>query len=55
MLRTFGVAVTTLEDAVIDGAPAGDIAEAAGRARTLLAEMEALIERLRQQPRGASG
>lgn len=49
LLRTFGVAVTTLEDAVTGGAPATEISEAAARARELLTELEALIARLQQQ------
>lgn len=50
LLRTFGVAVTTLEDAVQGEAPAEEIADAARQARKLLAELTALIERL--APRG---
>lgn len=47
LLKTFGVAVTTLEDAVHNKAPAGEIAQAERQARTLLTEVTALIDRLR--------
>jgi hypothetical protein len=46
LLRTFGVAVTTLEDAVHGKAAAEEIAEAERQARRLLPELIALIERL---------
>jgi hypothetical protein len=46
LLKTFGVAVTTLEDAVHDRAPADEIATAERQARTVLREVMALIERL---------
>ena len=49
LLKTFGVAVTTLEDAVHNQAPAEEIARAEQQARTLLAELTALIDRLRQE------
>lgn len=49
LLRTFGVAVTTLEDAVDSKAPAEEIRKAERQARTLLAEVTALIERLDQR------
>lgn len=52
LLRTFGVAVTTLEDAVTNRAPAATIEEAERRVRTLLVQLEALIERLGEQVRG---
>jgi hypothetical protein len=47
LLKTFGVAVTTLEDAVHEKASAHEIAQAERQARTLLAEVTALVERLR--------
>jgi hypothetical protein len=47
LLKTFGVAVTTLEDAVHNQAPADEIARAERQARTLLEEARALIDRLR--------
>lgn len=52
LLRTFGVAVTTLEDAVINRAPADTIEEAEKRVRTLMVQLEALIERLGERVRG---
>lgn len=52
LLRTFGVAVTTLEDAVINRAPADTIEEAEKRVRTLMVQLEALIERLSERVRG---
>lgn len=54
LLRTFGVAVTTLEDAVINRAPAAEIEEAERSARAVLTDVEALIARLRQQAGGTS-
>ena len=54
LLRTFGVAMTTLEDAVINRAPADEIEEAERRARAVLTDVEALIGRLREQAGGAS-
>jgi hypothetical protein len=50
LLRSFGVAVTTLEDAVQNNASADDIAEAARQARTLLEQVTALIDRLGAEP-----
>jgi dsDNA-specific endonuclease/ATPase MutS2 len=47
VLRTFGVAVTTYEDAVEAGAPADEIDKAEAEYRTTLSEVRALIERLR--------
>ena len=47
VLRTFGVAVTTYEDAVEAGAPAGEIDKAETEFRATLSEVTALIERLR--------
>jgi hypothetical protein len=49
LLKTFGVAVTTLEDAVHEKAPAPEIAQAERQARTLLAEVTALVDRLRDE------
>jgi hypothetical protein len=49
LLKTFGVAVTTLEDAVHNQASTEEIAQAERQARTLLAEVTALIERLRHE------
>lgn len=54
LLRTFGVAVTTLEDAVINRAPAAEIEEAERYARAVLTDVEALLMRLRQQAGGTS-
>jgi hypothetical protein len=48
LLRSFGVAITTLEDAVHGKAAAEEIAEAERQARRLLTEVTALIERLQQ-------
>ena len=47
MLRVFGVAVTAYEDAVEKGAPPEEVAKADAEVRTRLAEVTALIERLR--------
>jgi hypothetical protein len=47
VLRTFGVAVTTYEDAVEAGAPADEIDKAETQFRATLSEVTALIERLR--------
>jgi hypothetical protein len=47
ILRTFGVAVTTYEDAVEAGAPADEIDKAETEFRATLSEVTALIERLR--------
>jgi hypothetical protein len=47
VLRTFGVAVTTYEDAVEAGAPADEIDKAETEFRATLSEVTALIERLR--------
>jgi hypothetical protein len=49
LLKTFGVAVTTLEDAVQNKAPTEEIAQAERQARTLLTEVTALIDRLRHE------
>ena len=49
LLKTFGVAITTLEDAVHEKASAGEIAQAERQARTLLAEVTALVDRLRDE------
>ena len=47
LLRTFGVAVTTYEDAVEAGAPTDQIDKAEAEYRATLSEVTALIERLR--------
>ena len=47
MLKMFGVAVTTYEDAVEAGAPADQIDKAEAEFRATLSEVTALIERLR--------
>lgn len=49
LLKTFGVAITTLEDVVHEKAPAHEIAQAERQARTLLAEVTALVDRLRDE------
>ena len=54
LLKTFGVAVTTLEDAVHNGAPAVEVERAEQQARALLGELTALVERLRQQGSNSS-
>ena len=46
MLRVFGVAVTTYEDAVEKGESPEELAKAEGEARTRLQEIAALIDRL---------
>ena len=46
LLRTFGVAVTQLEDAVSTGAPADEIKRAEDEARNRLNEIKALLQRL---------
>ena len=47
VLRTFGVAVTTYEDAVEAGATADEVDKAEAEYRATLSEVTALIERLR--------
>ncbi len=47
VLKVFGVAVTAFEDAVDKGSTAGDLSKAELEVRTRLAEVTALIERLR--------
>ena len=47
LLRTFGVAVTTYEDAVEAGAPADQIDKAEADSRATLSEGTTVIERLR--------
>ena len=47
VLKMFGVAVTTYEDAVEAGAPADQIDNAEAEFRATLSELTALIERLR--------
>ena len=46
LLKMFGVAVTTYEDAVEAGAPADQIDKAEAEFRATLSEVTALIERL---------
>lgn len=47
VLKTFGVAVTTYEDAVEAGGPDEEINKADAEFRATLSEVTALIERLR--------
>lgn len=47
LLKMFGVAVTELEDVVEKGAPPEEVTKAEAEVRTRLAEVTALIERLR--------
>ena len=47
LLRVFGVAVTSYEDAVEKGAPPEEVSKADAEARSSLEEITALIERLR--------
>jgi hypothetical protein len=47
VLKVFGVAVTTYEDALEKGAPANEIDKAETEFRASLSELTALIERLR--------
>jgi len=47
VLKVFGVAVTTYEDAVEKGAPAEEINKAEAELNASLNEVTALIERLR--------
>jgi hypothetical protein len=47
VLKVFGVAVTTYEDAVEKGAPTEEINNAEAEVDTSLREVTALIERLR--------
>ena len=49
LLKVFGIAVTTLEDAVRDGAAADQVARSAAEARERLDEVAALIERLEKE------
>jgi hypothetical protein len=49
LLKTFGVAITTLEDAVHDKASADEIAKAERQARAMLDEVTSLIDRLRDE------
>lgn len=51
LLKVFGIAVTTLEDAVRDGAAADRVARSAAEARARLDEVAALIERLEKESR----
>jgi hypothetical protein len=47
LLRIFGVAVTAYEDAASSGAPAQEIQKAEEEARLRLAEITALLDRLK--------
>jgi len=47
LLRTFGVAVTQYEDAASSGAAGDEIQKAEDEARSRLAEIQALLERLK--------
>ena len=47
LLRTFGVAVTTYEDAVLNKTSTNEILEAEADVRARLQEVTALIDRLR--------
>ena len=47
LLRTFGVAVTAYEDAVLNKGPIDEILEAEKEARARLQDVTALIDRLR--------
>ena len=49
LLKLFGVAVTSFEDAVERGAPADEIAQAEAEAKSRLLEDSALIEGLRKK------
>ena len=49
LLKLFGVAVTSFEDAVERGAPAEEIAQAEAEAKSRLREVAALIEGLRKK------
>ncbi len=51
LLKVFGIAVTTLEDAVREGAAADRVARSAAEARARLDEVGALIERLEEGSR----
>ena len=47
LLKVFGIAVTDYEDAVEKGSPPEEVAKTDAEVRTRLAEVTALIERLR--------
>ena len=49
LLKVFGIAVTTLEDAVRGGTAADQVARSAAEARQRLDEVAALIERLEKE------
>ena len=49
LLRAFGVAVTTYEDAVMTNVPVEEIANAEKDARGRLQEVMALMDRLREE------
>jgi hypothetical protein len=54
VLKVFGVAVTTYEDAVEKGAPAEELNKAEAEVDTSLREVTALIERLRAKKNSPS-
>jgi hypothetical protein len=54
VLRTFGVAVTTYEDAVEKGAPAEEISQAEADVDTSFREVTAFVERLRAKKNSRS-
>ncbi|HWX77271.1 MAG TPA: hypothetical protein VNY32_07335 [Candidatus Acidoferrales bacterium] len=54
VLRTFGVAVTTYEDAVEKSAPAEEITKAEAEVDASIREVTALIERLRGKKKSRS-
>src|ERR1043165_1509463 len=49
-LKRLGIAVTSYEDAVLEGASAESVAEASGEARACLKEVTAIVDRLRGTP-----
>ena len=54
VLRTFGVAVTTYEDAIEKGAPAEEIGKAEADVDASLREVTALLEQLRSKKKSRS-
>jgi len=54
VLKVFGVAVTTYEDAVEKGAPAEELNKTEAEVDTSLREVTALIERLRAKKNSRS-
>lgn len=55
LLRNFGVAVTTYEDAVRNESSAEEIARCESDSRARLEEVTALLERLRSEQQARSG